>query len=44
MKVSKIKLSAIASGVALGIASAASQAAQPPLSHSLDPKRVQRYR
>ncbi|MDP7402951.1 MAG: hypothetical protein QF916_06115 [Gammaproteobacteria bacterium] len=38
MKVSKIKLSAIASGVALGIASAASQAAQPPAFALTGPK------
>lgn len=38
MKVTKIKLSAIASGVALGIASAASQAAQPPAFALTGPK------
>ena len=38
MKVNNIKLSAIASGVALGIASAASQAAQPPAYSLTGPK------
>ena len=44
MKVSKIKLSAIAVALLLALPLQLRRLRSLPLSHSLDPKRVQRYR